>query len=116
MRRKVIAGNWKMNKDFCEVEQFFVGVNGVSFCDSIRDTKNEVIICPPFIDIAQTVIFTEGSNIHVGAQNCYYEENGAYTGEISASMLISAGVEYVIIGHSEEENTLMKLTKLLALK
>jgi len=116
MRRKVIAGNWKMNKDFCEVEQFFVGVNGVSFCDSIRDTKNEVIICPPFIDIAQTVIFTEGSNIHVGAQNCYYEENGAYTGEISASMLISAGVEYVIIGHSERRKYFNETNEIVSFK
>jgi triosephosphate isomerase len=98
MRKKVIAGNWKMYNDIP------ASVNLISELKkslSGQEIKADVIICPPFtsLDTAKTLI--EGSVIKLGAQNMYFEENGAYTGEISASMLKSAGCEYVILGHSE---------------
>ncbi len=67
----------------------------------VAHTPNTVVICVPFTDIYTAVELTRGTNIHVGAQNCHWKESGAYTGEIAPSMLVEAGVEYVVIGHSE---------------
>ena len=96
MRRKVIAGNWKMNKNVEEAKQFME-----EFIPLVANTEHEVIICAPFTDLKCLVKHTKGSNVKIGAQNMHWEESGAYTGEISANMLKSIGVEYVIIGHSE---------------
>lgn len=96
MRRKVIAGNWKMNKTPEEAKEFMK-----EFIPLVENTENEVIICAPFIDLKCLVKHTAGTNVKIGAQNMHWEEAGAYTGEISGSMLKSIGVEYVIIGHSE---------------
>ncbi len=96
MRRKVIAGNWKMNKTVDEAKEFLK-----EFIPLVENTENEVIICAPFIALKCLVKHTKGTNVKIGAQNMHWEEAGAYTGEISASMLKSIGVEYVIIGHSE---------------
>ena len=96
MRRKVIAGNWKMNMLPNEAIDF---VNNLA--PLVKDTKNEVIICVPFTDLFYTLLTVQETNIHVGAQNMHWEEKGAYTGEVSADMLKSINVEYVIIGHSE---------------
>ncbi len=96
MRRKVIAGNWKMNMLPNEAMEF---VN--TLAPLVKDTKNEVIICVPFTDLFYTLLTAQDTNIHVGAQNMHWEESGAYTGEVSADMLKSINVEYVIIGHSE---------------
>lgn len=98
MRKKVIAGNWKMNNDIP------ASVNLISELKKAlqeQSVKADIIICPPFtsLDTARTLI--KGSEIKLGAQNMYFEESGAFTGEISASMLKSAGCEYVILGHSE---------------
>ena len=96
MRRKVIAGNWKMNMLPNEAIDF---INNLA--PLVKDTKNEVIICAPFTDLFYTLLTVQETNIHVGAQNMHWEEKGAYTGEVSAEMLSSINVEYVIIGHSE---------------
>lgn len=96
MRRKVIAGNWKMNVLPGEALEF---VNNLA--PIVKDTKNEVIICVPFTDLFYTLLAVQETNIHVGAQNMHWKESGAYTGEISPDMLKCINVEYVIIGHSE---------------
>lgn len=96
MRRKVIAGNWKMNKLPNEAMEFIEELTPL-----VKDSENEVIICVPYTDLFYSLLHTQGTNIKVGAQNMHFEEKGAYTGEVSGEMLKSIGVEYVIIGHSE---------------
>ncbi len=96
MRRKVIAGNWKMNMLPNEAIDFIQELTPL-----VKDTKNEVILCVPYTDLFYSLLHVQDTNIKIGAQNMHWEEKGAYTGEISASMLKSIGVEYVIIGHSE---------------
>ena len=96
MKNKIIAGNWKMNKNRTEAETLIK-----ELIPLVADTKNTVIICVPFTDLCVATKLTKGTNIHVGAQNCHWKESGAYTGEISPSMLAELGVEYVVIGHSE---------------
>lgn len=98
MRKKVIAGNWKMNNDIPASETL---INELKALLSEADVNAEVIICPPFTSLEKAAGLIKGSSIKLGAQNMYFEDNGAYTGEISASMLKSAGCEYVILGHSE---------------
>ena len=95
-RRKIIAGNWKMNMTPSEA---------VALIDLLKPLvateEADVVCCVPAIDIIPVVEACKGSNIAVGAENMYFEEKGAYTGEISPNMLVDAGVKYVIIGHSE---------------
>jgi triosephosphate isomerase len=95
-RKKIIAGNWKMNKTSSEAVSFINQLKGkVSMVD------DEVVVCVPFVCLPGVKQATEGSNIKVGAQNMHWEEKGAYTGEVSGAMLSDLGVDYVIIGHSE---------------
>ena len=96
MRRKVIAGNWKMNMLPADTINFIEGLVPL-----VKDSENEVILCVPYTDLFYAWHTTEGTNIHIGAENMHWEEKGAYTGEISGQMLKCIGVEYVIIGHSE---------------
>lgn len=96
MRRKVIAGNWKMNMLPNEAIEYIQEFEGL-----VKDTQNEVILCVPYTDLFYCLNCAQGTNIKIGAQNMYWEEKGAYTGEVSAQMLKSIGVEYVILGHSE---------------
>ena len=96
MRRKVIAGNWKMNMLPNEAIKFIEDLTPL-----VKDTENEVILCVPYTDLFYALLTAQGTNIKIGAQNMHFEENGAYTGEVSAKMLKSINVEYVIIGHSE---------------
>ena len=96
MRKKVIAGNWKMNMLPDETIKFIE-----EFAPLVKDTKNEVILCVPYTDLFYALLNVQGTNIKIGAQNMHFEEKGAYTGEISPQMLKSINVEYVIIGHSE---------------
>ena len=97
MRRKVIAGNWKMNMTPSQakalIEEAKPLLAGKDNCD--------IVYCVPFVDIATAVEATKGTNIKIGAENVHFAKSGAYTGEISADMLKECGVEYVIIGHSE---------------
>ena len=95
-RKKVIAGNWKMNKLPNETMDFID-----KLIPLVQNTENEVILCVPFTDLFYALLSVQNTNIKIGAQNMHYEENGAYTGEISPNMLKSIGVQYVIIGHSE---------------
>lgn len=96
MRKKIIAGNWKMNMLPNEAIQFIEGLEKL-----VKDTENEVVLCVPYTDLFYALMTAQGTNIKIGAQNMHWEEKGAYTGEISAEMLKSINVEYVIIGHSE---------------
>ena len=96
MRRKVIAGNWKMNMLPNEAIDFIQELTPL-----VKDIKNEVILCVPYTDLFYALLHVQDTNIKIGAQNMHWEEKGAYTGEVSAPMLKSIGVEYVIIGHSE---------------
>jgi triosephosphate isomerase len=101
MRKTVIAGNWKMNNDLKESEKLIVELKNL--LQNIK-LNCDVIICPPFTSLSEASKLVSGSLIKLGAQNMHFEENGAYTGEISASMLKSVGCEYVILGHSERRN------------
>ena len=96
MRRKVIAGNWKMNMLPNEAMQFID-----TLAPLVKNTENEVILCVPYTDLFYSLLTAQGTNIKIGAQNMHFEESGAYTGEVSGKMLKSIGIEYVIIGHSE---------------
>ncbi len=96
MRRKVIAGNWKMNMLPNEAIEYIQEFEGL-----VKDTQNEVILCVPYTDLFYCLNCAQGTNIKIGAQNMHWEEKGAYTGEVSAQMLKSIGVEYIILGHSE---------------
>jgi len=96
MRKKIIAGNWKMNFTPSEAAEF---VSGIKF--ELDTTKVDVVLCPPAVSLACVLEAVKGTNICVGAQNMHFEDSGAFTGEISAKMLTSIGVKYVIIGHSE---------------
>ena len=96
LRRPVIAGNWKMNKTPVEAAELIGAMKPL-----VADANCDVILCVPYVDLQTALYCTEGSNIKVGAENCHWAESGAFTGEISAGMLTSMGVEYVIIGHSE---------------
>ena len=95
-RKKIIAGNWKMNKTPSEAVAL---VNELKPLVANEDV--DVVFCVPAIDIIPAMEAAKGSNICIGAENMYFEEKGAYTGEISPNMLVDAGVKYVIIGHSE---------------
>ena len=96
MRKKVIAGNWKMNMLPNEAIQYIEELTPL-----VKDTQNEVILCAPYTDLFYALLTAQNTNIKIGAQNMHWETNGAYTGEVSAQMLKSINVEYVIIGHSE---------------
>ncbi len=96
-RKVIIAGNWKMNMTpsatKTAVEETAKLVAGKNGC--------EVVLCVPYVDIATAIEATRGTNVKIGAQNVHFEKKGAFTGEVSADMLLECGVEYVIIGHSE---------------
>lgn len=95
-RKKIVAGNWKMNKTPSEAVAL---VN--ELIPVVKSEDVDVVFCVPAIDIIPVVEAVKGTNIEVGAENMYYEESGAYTGEIAPAMLTDAGVKYVVIGHSE---------------
>lgn len=96
MRKKIVAGNWKMN---------MTPAKAVELINTLKDKINvadvDVVVCPPYVALPAVLEAVKGTNIEVGAQNMYFEESGAYTGEIAPDMLVELGVKYVIIGHSE---------------
>ena len=96
LRKAVIAGNWKMNKTPAETTALINEMKPL-----VADAGCDVVLCTPFVDLQAALEATAGSNIGVGAENCHFEKSGAFTGEVSAPMLTSMGVKYVIIGHSE---------------
>ncbi len=95
-RKAIIAGNWKMNKTATEAAELIDAL-----IPAVKDADCEVVICTPFTSLVTAVEKCKGTNIHVGAENVHFEKSGAFTGEISAGMLVDLGVEYVITGHSE---------------
>lgn len=114
MRRRIVAGNWKMNMNLNE---------GLSLAEAIdrfmlENIKSdvEVILCTPYIHLAHTAKSLKAKTINTGAQNCSDRESGAFTGEISASMIKSTGAVYVIIGHSERRHYYMENDELLNAK
>ena len=96
MRKPIIAGNWKMNNTIADTKALITDLAPL-----VKDAQCDVVICTPYTDLATAVEMTKGTNIKVGAENVHWAEKGAFTGEISAKMLVELGVEYVIIGHSE---------------
>lgn len=119
MRKQIVAGNWKMNKNLQE---------GIELAKSINDyftekpaAKAEVILCTPFIHLAGVAPILKANKLFLGAQNCASEPSGAYTGEISPDMIKSTGAQYVILGHSErrtyyrEDNAILNKKTVLAL-
>ena len=97
MRKKLIAANWKMYKTPEEARSFVR-----DFLPLVAEQeRDEIVLCVPYIDLAATLEAVRGSNVRVGAQNLHWEKEGAFTGEISAAMLLTHGVTHVIIGHSE---------------
>ena len=94
MRKPIIAGNWKMNMTPDEAKDLVTALIPL-----VKDAACEVVVCPPYVDLCTVGKLLEGTNIKLGAQNVHWAEKGAFTGEISAKMLLARGVEYVIIGH-----------------
>lgn len=95
-RTPLLAGNWKMYKTPAETQEFFS-----SFSPLVAQSKYDVVICPPFVNIPAAVAATKGTKIQIGGQNLYWKNEGAFTGEISGPMLKASGAEWVIVGHSE---------------
>ncbi|MGE5680606.1 MAG: triose-phosphate isomerase [Bacillota bacterium] len=110
MRKKVIAGNWKMYNDIPASENL---ISELKKALSGQEIKADVIVCPPFTSLYTAGQLIKDSSIKLGAQNMYFEENGAYTGEISAGMLKSTGCEYVILGHSERRTIFKESDQLI---
>jgi len=112
-RRPLIAANWKMNKTIGEAR---------AFCEVLlpeveeRGEGAEVVICPPYLALPLVAQLCEGTGVGVAAQNMYYEESGAYTGEVSAAMLLDAGAGGVILGHSERRQLFGESDEALARK
>ena len=113
MRKKIVAGNWKMNLDYAEGISLFSEI-----VNMVRDEKKgdqQAIICAPFIHL-NSLVKLGGSTVAIGAQNCHQNASGAYTGEISAGMIKSVGCSHVIIGHSERRQYFAESDELLAAK
>ena len=97
MRKKVMAANWKMNKTPNETRDYFK-----EFLPMVAGhDRDEIVVCPPYTDVDAAIAMARGSNVAIGVQNVHWKADGAYTGEISAPMLLSLGVTHVIVGHSE---------------
>lgn len=111
MRRKVIAGNWKMNMLPNEAIEFITRLT-----QTAKQSKSEIILCVPYIDLFYSLLTAQDTPIKIGAQNMHYKESGAYTGEISGKMLKSIHVEYVIIGHSERRKYFAETDEIVNLK
>ena len=106
--KKIIISNFKMNTIPTEMKAY-----SMALATKTADSKNQIIVCPPYTHFAVAKQFLDGSKIVLGAQNVAEAEKGAYTGEVSASMLKDAGVEYVIIGHSERRNRFKETDKVV---
>ena len=96
MRKPIIAGNWKMHKTIAEAVEFVNEIKG-----KVNNTDVEAVICAPFTLLKDLKEATKGTDIKIGAQNMHYEDNGAFTGEVSAPMLNELNIDYVVLGHSE---------------
>jgi len=111
-RQRIVAGNWKMNKTYYEGRSLATNI-----VESLQPSEVQVILCPPYIHLTNISNITKDvSNLSVGAQNCYHEQQGAFTGEVSPAMLKSTGATYVILGHSERREYFNESDELLAEK
>ncbi|RYU83799.1 triose-phosphate isomerase [Hymenobacter persicinus] len=116
MRKNLVAGNWKMNMTYQDGLALVSEITNM-VADEATGSTAEVVICPPFPFLHSIgKLLPQGGNIHLGAQNCHQKESGAYTGEVSAKMLQSVGVEYVILGHSERRQYFGETDELLSQK
>lgn len=113
MRKNIVAGNWKMNKTFAEAEELLTALAEKS---EKNESKCETVVCPPSVYLELASDFADESELKVGGQNVNNHKNGAFTGEISASMLESMDIDYCIIGHSERRKYYGETNKLLAEK
>jgi triosephosphate isomerase len=95
-----MAGNWKMYKTPAESVEFFEAFRPLV----AKSTRRDIVICPPFVDLPAAAEAARGTNIEIGAQNMHWAAEGAYTGEVSAGMLVAAGCQWVIVGHSERRH------------
>jgi triosephosphate isomerase len=111
-RRKILAGNWKCHKSFEEAVALITEI----VANVPIELDRTVVLCPPFPYLAEAVRRTEGSPVKIGAQNVWQEDSGAFTGEVSAPMLASLGVEYTIVGHSERRQVFAESDECLARK
>ncbi len=111
MGKYIIAGNWKMNKLPSETYDFVK-----SIAEATRDAACEVVCCTPFICLPEAVRAAEGTQVKIGAENLHFKDSGAYTGEVSADMLVDMGVDYVIIGHSERRQYFAETDETVNLK
>ena len=115
MRKKLVAGNWKMHKNLTESQALITEIRGI-VRDEFRQNDAEIVICPTALALASSARLVEGSEIRIGAQNVNEHKEGAYTGEWSVSMLKSAGVTHVIVGHSERRQYYNETDEACALK
>ncbi|WP_276167710.1 triose-phosphate isomerase [Zobellia alginiliquefaciens] len=111
MRSKIVAGNWKMNKNLAETEALLT-----ELAAKLPDTQAEVMVAPTYVNLASAVKALDSSVVEVIAQNMHFAENGAYTGEISADMLLNIGIDTAIIGHSERRAYFGETDEILAKK
>lgn len=112
MRTKIIAGNWKMNTTAVEAEGLVRGI-----LEKVSDFRGvEIVVCPPFTSLAAVFALIGGSNVALGAQNMHWEDKGAYTGEVSATMLLTLGCQFVILGHSERRSYFFETDEVVARK
>ena len=111
MRSKIVAGNWKMNKNALETATLLTEISG-----KLPDTSAEVMVAPAFVNLAEAVKHLKGSKVVAIAQNMHFAESGAFTGEISADMLLSIGIDTAIIGHSERRAYFHETDEILAKK
>ena len=115
MRKKIVAGNWKMNCSLAEAQKLASEVVNIQK-DELTGSVTDVVLIPPFIHVSEVLHLSKGSNTRVGVQNCYHLDSGAYTGEISAAILSSYPIQYVIVGHSERRQYFHEDNALLAQK
>lgn len=108
MNKKVIIGNFKMNILPSEVIEYLKKLK-----EDVKNSNNEIVICMPYVDIPYSPNIVENTNIHIGAQNMHYEEEGSYTGEISVKMLKSIKTEYIMLGHYERRKYFLETEEMI---
>ena len=112
MRRFFVAGNWKMNLNLAEARKLVDGLKA----EIARESRIDAAVCPPFVYLEAVAAMVKGTTIKLGAQDCYFEAKGAFTGEVSPAMLLDVGCTHVILGHSERRHVIGETDELIAKK